>query len=328
MTDDMTSNSWQLVGDIGGTNARFGSARSNGGDPEHIATYQVADFPTFGNVLDQLMKDCAERGLLPANAEKACLAVAAMPDQPVVSFTNSPWQFTTSLIQERTQIQQVTIINDFAAVARGLPKLGADSLIRIGGGEIKAGFPKLAIGPGTGLGVAALVNCPNGSPLVISGEGGHVDFAPVTDTEAQVLKVLRGRFGRVSIERLCCGHGILNIYEALCQYRGEHPVYTNAASVGSAAQGEGDSLAQETLSMFFAILGAAAGNFALTFGARGGVYLAGGIAPRYIDILRRSDFRARFLAKGRFADYLAEIPTFIITHPSIGLVGAALSLED
>jgi glucokinase len=324
----MTTQQWQLVGDIGGTNARFGAVTPASREPTPIATYRVADFPTFTDVLGMLMDDAAKAGFAKGRASQACLAVAAMPDQPVVSFTNSPWQFTKQLVESCTGISTVNIINDFAAVARALPVLEGETLIRIGGGNAAAGFPKLAIGPGTGLGVAALVDRGHGVPMVVAGEGGHIDFAPVTDTEAQVLKILRARFGRVSVERLCCGHGILNIYEALCQHRGEQPVYTNAASIGSAAQGEADTLAQETMGMFFAILGAAAGNFALTFGARGGVYIAGGIAPRYIDILRRSDFRARFLAKGRFADYLAEIPTFIITHKSIGLVGAALSLQE
>ena len=155
-----------------------------------------------------------------------------------------------------------------------------------------------------------------------------MDFAPVTNVEAAVLDFLRARYGRVSIERLCCGDGITNIYQALADYRGHSVEHATAAQIGLAATQTEDALARETMAMFFAVLGAAAGNFAVTVGARGGIYIAGGIVPRYLDLLRRSDFRARFLAKGRFADYLSDIPTYVVTHDQLGLLGAAASLTD
>jgi glucokinase len=198
----------------------------------------------------------------------------------------------------------------------------------VGGGRAESGSPCVALGPGTGLGVATLATTHSGEPLVISGEGGHVDFAPVTNVEAAVLDFLRARYGRVSIERLCCGEGINNIYQALADYRNLKIKYSSAAEIGAAALSADDALSKETMAMFFAVLGAAAGNFALTLGAKGGIYIAGGIVPRYLDLLRRSDFRARFLAKGRFADYLSDIPTFVVTHSQLGLLGASASLND
>lgn len=324
----MTTTVWHLIGDIGGTNARFGFVRGDASDFELIANYPVADYPQFEDALKQAMTDARERPGLAGAPQQCCLAVAGPPHLETVSFTNSPWRFDRSLLQEHTGATDIRIINDFAAVARALPALKPKHLEQIGTGQPVAGAPRVALGPGTGLGVAALVECAHGTPTVISGEGGHVDFAPVTDVEAAVLKRLRARFGRVSIERLCCGDGMVNTYQALAEYRELPAVHTTPAAIGDAATGREDPLALETMAMFFAILGASAGNLALTFGALGGVYVAGGIAPRYIEALRRSDFRARFLAKGRYADYLATIPTYVVTHDNIGLLGAALTLQD
>ncbi len=324
----MSESNWHLIGDIGGTNARFGLVREGTHGYQSVATYQVADYPDFGDVLAHLMMDIQRLGLADGTPSKACFAVAGPPHLETVSFTNSPWRFNRELVKQKTGVEHALIINDFAAVARALPALTEADMIQIGGGSAQAGAPRVALGPGTGLGVAGLLQCSHGSPVVVTGEGGHVDFAPVTDVEASVLKFLRARFGRVSIERLICGDGIVNIYQALAHHREQPAELTRAADIGEAAQRGDDPLARETMALFFSVLGASAGNFALTYGALGGVFIAGGIAPRYIDLLRRSDFRARFLAKGRFADYLSVIPTYVITHGGIGLLGAALFLYD
>jgi len=324
----MATDTWNLVGDIGGTNARFGINRGPTGDHQHIATYKVADYPDFSDVLRHLMEDIRRLGLAQGAPMAACFAVAGPPHLDTVSFTNSSWQFTRDTISQQTGVSLVHIINDFAAVARALPAISDSELVQIGGGHRDDKGPIVALGAGPGLGVCALIQNQTGHPLVVTGEGGHVDFAPVTDVEVSVLQYLRSRYGRVSIERLCCGDGIVNLYQALADLRGLTPQLTSAADIGRAAQSETDPLARETMAMFFAVLGASAGNFALTFGALGGVYIAGGIVPRYLDLLRRSDFRARFLAKGRFADYLSAIPTYVITHEATGLLGAALTLHD
>lgn len=324
----MTTETWHLVGDIGGTNARFGINRGSQGDYQSVANYKVADYPDFSDVLRHLMQDIARLGLAQGAPSAACFAVAGPPHCDTVSFTNSSWRFTRDTIHQETGVNHVHIINDFAAVARALPAITDSELVQIGGGQRNDAAPKVALGAGTGLGVGALLHNTNQTPIVVTGEGGHVDFAPVTDVEAAVLQYLRSRYGRVSIERLCCGDGIVNVYQALADYRGLTPQLSSAADIGRAAQSETDPLAREAMAMFFAVLGASAGNFALTFGALGGVYIAGGIVPRYLDLLRRSDFRARFLAKGRFADYLSAIPTYVITHEATGLLGAALTLHD
>ena len=320
--------SWHLLGDIGGTHARFGYCEDGGASCHPVGIYEVAAFPTFESVLEQLKADMANLGLSRSGALEACLAVAGPPHVETISFTNSAWRFDRGMVAELLGLRAIKIFNDFAAAARAIPLLEDSQVEKVGGGSPETGAPCLALGPGTGLGVATLVTTPEGAPLVISGEGGHVDFAPVTNVEAAVLDFLRARYGRVSIERLCCGDGITNIYQALADYRGHSVEHATAAQIGLAATQTEDALARETMAMFFAVLGAAAGNFALTVGARGGIYIAGGIVPRYLDLLRRSDFRARFLAKGRFADYLSDIPTYVVTHDQLGLLGAAASLTD
>jgi glucokinase len=313
-----------LLADIGGTNARFAYAEPGDVNPVPIANYAVTEFPSFEGVLTKLQSEWRELSVNGSYLARICLAVAAIPDQPEISFTNNPWRFTASSVAAQTGCPHISIVNDFAAVARSLPALGARHLEAIGGGGVKKGEPMVAIGPGTGTGVATLVFDREGKPLVLPGEGGHVDFAPITDIEAKILSRLRAQFGRVSIERLLCGAGIMNIYRSLADIRNLPLRHSSPEAVGSAAQQGDDALAAETMNTFFSIMGATAGNLALTLGARGGIYVAGGIPPRYIDLLRKSDFRARFLAKGRFADFNGGIATYVVTHPDPGLLGAAM----
>jgi glucokinase len=316
--------SLHLVADVGGTNARFAFADSGDPLPKPIATYAVTEFPSFQDVLAQLQRDWAELAEPENELTRVCLAVAAIPELEEISFTNNPWRFTRGGVAAQLECSDVRIVNDFAAVARSLTALGAEHLEAIGGGKVVSGAPKVAIGPGTGTGVATLAFDARGDAIVLPGEGGHVDFAPITDVEEKILSRLRAQFGRVSIERLLCGAGIMNIYRCLADIRGVEGIHLDPESVGNAAQSGGDALAVEAMNTFFSVLGAAAGNLALTLGARGGVYIAGGISPQYIDLLRKSDFRARFLAKGRFADFNGQIATSVVIHPDPGLLGAAL----
>lgn len=324
----MTLTNWNLVGDIGGTNARFAVMAPGESIYRDIATYEVANFPDFSLLLDQLMCDITASGLAAGPPAAICLAVAGPPHVETISFTNSGWRFSRDLLRERTRATRIEIINDFTAIACAIPALTAADLEQIGEGQKQNYAPAVALGPGTGTGVAALVHSATGEPVIVSGEGGHVDFAPVTDVEMEIHKRLHAKFNRVSIERLLCGTGIVNIYQALADYREQPPLLVHPSTIGAAALSGQDPLAREAMAVFFAVLGSSAGNFALTFGARGGVFIAGGIAPRYIELLRQSDFRARFLAKGRFADYLSAVPTFVVTHPGIGLLGATRTMTE
>ncbi|HCL94203.1 MAG TPA: glucokinase, partial [Gammaproteobacteria bacterium] len=194
-----------LLADIGGTNARFAFVEPDKPLPQPIANYAVEDFPSFDGVLDQLEADWLELQRQDAALERVCLAVAAIPEQREISFTNNAWRFTAASVATRLGCEQISIINDFAAMARALPALKAEHLEAIGGGEAVANKPMVAIGPGTGTGVASIVFDQTGAPIVLAGEGGHVDFAPITDIEAKILGRLRAQVGRVSIERLLCG---------------------------------------------------------------------------------------------------------------------------
>ena len=317
-----------LIADIGGTNARFAFLEPGSLIPQPIASYAVDDLTSFDEVLDHLERDWSVLREPDTSLERVCMAVAAIPDQREIIFTNNAWRFTTADVAARLSCPNILIINDFAAVARALPALDSTHLEAIGGGSVQDQKPMVAIGPGTGTGVASLVFDPMGRPMVLAGEGGHVDFAPITNIEAEIFSRLRVQNGRVSIERLLCAAGIMNIYRALADIRGLPAQHTTPESVGIAAQAGADTLAGETMNTFFSVLGSAAGNLALTLGARGGVYLAGGIAPRYIDLLRKSDFRTRFLAKGRFADFNSEIATIVVKHPAPGLLGASLICSE
>ena len=188
-----------LVGDIGGTNARFAYVTPEQTQPQSLAKYRVADFQNFDEVMARLITDWRVLGLPEEGPTATCLAVAAPPHLETISFTNSPWRFDRALLRRYLSNSSIEIINDFAAVARALPALSAADVEQIGVGVVEAGQPMVSIGPGTDTGVASVIFDKTGTPLVLQGEGGHVDFAPITDMEFEVLKRLRARYGRVSI---------------------------------------------------------------------------------------------------------------------------------
>ena len=318
------SGAWNLVADIGGTNARFALEDPTLEALQCLRTYSVADHTEFSSVLDTYLREVAGEGRegLPA---AACLGVASAVHRDVIQFTNSPWSLDRRRLSQRLG-SEVVLVNDFAAVGYGVLGLGEGDWVGLGGASPVAGEPLAVLGAGTGLGVCSLVAV-DGRYHVIEGEGGHADFAPVDAQEIAVMQKLMARYGRVSTERLLSGAGIVNIYTALSELAGREPRHTSAADITDAALLGVESLAVRTLEMFCRILGSTAGNLALILGARGGVYIAGGIAPRFQDFLARSEFRARFEAKGRFSSYLRDIPVRLVTRDNLGLEGAASLLR-
>jgi len=212
-------------------------------------------------------------------------------------------------------------------MALAAPNLQASDRLQIGSGQSLAGFPVAVLGPGTGLGVSGLAHY-QGHPAPIVTEGGHVDFAPTNEQEIEILRFLLKQYDHVSAERLLSGMGLENIYQALAQIRGEQVEKLKPAEISALAFESGDALALATLDQFCAILGSVAGNTALTYGAQGGVYITGGIIPRMLDFFAQSSFRARFEAKGRFVEYMAAIPTYVVVHKQPGLLGAAAAALD
>lgn len=323
----MSQQAWQLVADIGGTNARFAALQVGQLESEHQFFYTVAEHADFIELLAQLRRDIAEATGWVDAPQRACLAVACPADGVEIKFTNSHWHFSKQEVAKALE-SSVEIINDFAAIAHGVTELGADDVIQVGGVTPQQGKPMAVLGPGTGLGVSALIPH-SGGYAVVDGEGGHVGFAPGDARQAAILVGLQQRFGgHVSAERLLSGRGIVTLYQQLAELDGVAAPLQQAADITAAALSDSDPLAIATLHQFCQIMGTVAGDVALNFGAKGGVYLAGGVIPRFSDFFSASQFREYFQNKGRFADYLAAIPVYLVVRDHLGLLGAAKHLNS
>jgi len=303
----------RLVGDIGGTNARFAWVGASG-RPQGSETLAVCDYPGIAEAISAFAGD--------RPIAEACIAVACPAHDDIIRFTNSPWQFSQRGLKERFGLDRLVVVNDFTALALSVPGLGDGEIERIGGGDTISGAPIAVIGPGTGLGVSGLVQR-NGQWAALSGEGGHVGFAPADEEEIEILKVLAKRFGRVSVERLLSGSGLKNLYDALCEIEGTAGIAEDAAAISRLGLAGEDPAAVAAIERFCLILGSVAGDLALTLVARGGAYIGGGMAPRFLDVLRSGGFRRRFEDKGRFRDLMSSIPTSVITAENPALIGAA-----
>lgn len=304
--------STRLVADIGGTNARF--ALVEDGRPVAERVLLARDYPGLAEAMRAYLGERRVR--------EAVVAVATAISGDRVRFTNSPWSFSIEATRQALGLDKLWVINDFVAQALALPQLAADELRSIGGGDPMPDRPKLILGPGTGLGVGALI--PVGTRWVpLPSEGGHIGFAPTDEREAAVLDVLRRRFGRVSIERVAAAPGILNLAQALAEVRGEPLDATTPEDVTRRAAVDGCPVCTEALRLFSRILGAAAGDLALVVLALGGVYVAGDLCRKLGGLFDVGEFRRAFEIKGRFQPLLAAVPTYLILREQTGLLGAA-----
>ena len=310
-----------LVGDIGGTNARFALANHTHPGFRKVLELKCADFETPADAIRHYLSAVG------ANAPDAvCLAAAGPIVDDIIDVTNNHWRVDAESLAQEFDVDAMRLVNDFEAIAYSIPFMSAEERHAIGGPPgvslANRSFNVAILGPGTGLGVAGLIG--RGGALVpVTGEGGHVGFAPESSLQSQVIEVLRRRFERVSAERLVAGSGIVNLYAALAEIRGEQVGDTDAAGIFAAARDGSSALAQETTRLFFELLGQVAGDLALTLGASDGVYVAGGIAKRYPDMLMDGHFREAFESKGRHRHIMERIPTYLITHEQPGLLGAA-----
>lgn len=312
-----------LVGDVGGTNARFALVDAQG----HIRNPRSFPCRSYAS-LNAVMAEYIETTCGRKRPPRAVLAVAGPVVDGEIEFTNLNWTVSQTDLVAAFEFEAVELINDFAAQALGCPLLeGPD--VRVLGPGIGPGVrdqPLVALGAGTGFGVAALARSERGD-IAIATEGGHVAFAPTDDVEVEVWRRMMAKYGRVSRERLLSGAGLYDLYLALADISGQAPALADEVAVTTEGL-VGDPLARETLDRFCGILGAVAGDLALTFGARGGVYVSGGIAPRIADRLASGPFRRRFEDKGRLTEYVQAIPTFLVVHPYPAIVGAARRLEQ
>jgi glucokinase len=302
-----------LLGDIGATNARFALATESILGP--VTTFEVNRFARFTDVVNLFLRDHSDRSRL----RHALFAIAAPIDSRRCVLTNCPWVIEAAELQASFGFQS-ELLNDFAAVANSLPLLGPADLAKLGGVVGDKTSPMAVLGPGTGLGVACLIRRAD-KPVVIASEGGHATLAATCDREDQIIQHLRQRFGHASAERALSGPGLENLYRAIGALDKVETALQNATQITKSALRGECNVAVEALNVFCAFLGSFAANVALTFDARGGVYIAGGISPRIVDFMRRSQFRVRFEGKGRFQQYLKSIPVHVITHPAAAFIG-------
>lgn len=314
----------RVLGDVGGTNARFAWQDFDAAPLRDIATIPTADHPTLAAALAHYL-----RGLGRAAPPWCAIGIANPITGDRVQMTNSHWSFSIEAVRRELGFERFVVINDFTALALAIPDLPKDELRQLGGGAAVAGTPLGLIGPGTGLGVSGLVPSPEaGRWVALQGEGGHVTLAASNARETAVLQVLRERFGHASAERAVSGQGLEALRDALCALDGIPAVCAlSAAEVSQRALAASDPQCVEALDLFCAFLGNVAGNLALTLGARGGVYIGGGIVPKLGNAFAHSRFRANFEDKGRFRAYLEAIPVYVIhAEVSPALLGAARAL--
>ncbi|MCW5623748.1 MAG: glucokinase [Burkholderiales bacterium] len=311
----------RLVGDVGGTNARFALVPEGGSLPERERTLPCTDFPDLEAAVRHYL---ALEGNPPVRAAAVAVATPITSDQ--IRFTNNHWAFSVDATRQALGLDRLVMVNDFTALALSLPLLRPDELRQVGGSTGVPGRPIALLGPGTGLGVSGLIPHGNGW-IPLEGEGGHTAFSPTTPREARVLETLWTRFDHVSTERLVSGPGLVLLYEVLCGLDHVHLVLDTPHQITEAGIARSNPQAFEALTMFCAILGAAAANLCLTLGARGGVFVGGGIVPRLGSWFDTSPFRARFETKGRFSDYVAAVPVFVITGNNPALRGVAQVLS-
>jgi len=314
----------RLLGDVGGTNARFALQESAGGAPQRVRRYATDGYPTLRDAVVQYLSDEKLQGV-----RWAAIGIANPVTGDRIQMTNHHWSFSIEETRNALGFERLLVLNDFQALALSLPALADADRGQVGGGAPEDGEPLGLIGPGTGLGVSGLLwSADRRTQIALDGEGGHVSLPAATDEEERVIELLRARFGHVSAERVLSGMGLENLHDALGRLQGGAPALS-AADITARALDGSDTLCAKTVSMFCGLLGGVAGNLALTLGARGGVYIGGGIVPRLGAFFAGSAFRERFESKGRMSAYLKPIPTYVIkASVSPALIGAARALDQ
>jgi glucokinase len=310
-----------LVGDVGGTNARFALVDTEG-RVRNLHVFEAKNYASLTDVIAEYLERTTGRKRPP----RAVIAVAGPVLDGEIEFTNLDWQISEGDLLAAFEFEAVKLINDFAGQALACPLLTADDLRPLGP-KLRGGSdcPMVVLGAGTGFGVAGLARGDRGD-LALATEGGHAAFAPSDEVEYAAWKRLKAQHGRVSIERLLSGQGLYDLYLTLAEMKGAPAFLPDQRAVMEAGNA-GDELAAETLDRFCGILGSVAGDLALTFGARGGVFVSGGIAPRMAERLASGAFRERFEDKGRLKPYVEQIPTSLVLHPYPAIIGAARELE-
>ncbi|MEX2692449.1 glucokinase [Rhizobium mongolense] len=304
-----------LIGDIGGTNARFSILADASAEAVNFPNVRTAD---FGTIDEAILKGVFAKTHMRPRA--AILAVAGPINGDEIPLTNCDWIVRPHTMLEGLGIEDVIVINDFEAQALAISALGENDRERIGAASGELVASRVVLGPGTGLGVGGLVHA-QGSWIPVPGEGGHVDLGPRSKRDLEIFPYIETIEGRVAAEQILCGRGIVNLYRAICKADGIDSKYHDPANITSHALTGTDKTAVETISLFSTYLGRLAGDLAMIFMAKGGVYLSGGISQKILPALRRSEFRAAFEDKAPHSHWLRAIPTYVVTHPLAALAG-------
>jgi glucokinase len=317
----------RLLGDIGGTNARFALQRESQAALESVRVLPCAQHASLLDAIRAYLHEVGE-----PSVSQGALGMANPVVGDWVQMTNHQWAFSTEALRMALGMDRLLVLNDFTALALGLPDLNAADLLEVALGADRLPVPrapKALIGAGTGLGVSGLLPVGDSSWVAIAGEGGHATLAATNDLEDAVLGCLRKRFGHVSAERVLSGPGLVNLYEALCELQGCAAQTLTPQQVTQIVLANDEKTpCTQAVELFWAFLGTTAGNLALTLGARGGVYIGGGIAPRLAAGVENSRFRQSFESKGRFSTYLQAVPTYVVrVGTSPALLGASRALD-
>ena len=317
------ANGYRLVADIGGTHARFAMVKPGSHRMLQYRELVTAEYASLAPAVEAYLAEST----LPMPID-AAVAIANPVTGDRIKMTNTSWAFSRRATQKRLRLKRLLVLNDFAALALSLPLLPQKQIRQIGPGRPLRNMPRALIGPGTGLGMAGLIPQPHGWTALPS-EGGHVTASANNELEADVIAWLRKRFHHVSAERLVSGPGLVNIYHGLCHVHGKKPQNFTAAEISHEAKRQrGAPHCRAALEMFCAILGSLAGDLALTLGARGGVYVGGGIVPAMGLMFDRSEFRNRFSDKGRMSVLLETIPTYVVEAPHAAMLGDLQALDQ
>jgi glucokinase len=306
-----------LIGDIGGTNARFAIVVDSYAEPKEFPVVQTADYPTIDEAIQSAILD--QTNLIPRSA---VLAVAGPVDGDEIDLTNCDWVVRPRQMMETLGFSDIVVLNDFEAQALAVVALGEEHMEKIGGGTAETVGSRVVLGPGTGLGVAGLVHARR-TWIPVPGEGGHVDLGPRTRRDEEIFPRLEKIEGRISGEQVLCGRGLVNLYRAISAADGKEPSFATPAEITTAGLAGSDAVAVETLDLFVTYLGRIAGDLALIFMSRGGVFLTGGIAQKIVPALRNGKFRQAFEDKAPHNALMAAMPVFVITHPLAALSGLA-----
>jgi glucokinase len=312
----------RLLGDIGGTNARFALQVSRGTPLTAPVALPCRDFPGLVQAIDHFLSS----NNLP-RPTWAALGIATPISSDVISMTNHSWSFSITELQRQLSLSHLRVINDFTALALSLTVLQPKDLVKVGGGTALSGKAIALLGAGTGLGVSGLIPSAGGY-VPIEGEGGHVTLPAFNSREEQLIALVRKRFPHVSAERLLSGPGLKLLYEGVAELRGAASENLEPTEISRRGISGSCGVCKETLELFCGLLGTVAADLALVMGARGGVFIGGGIVPQLGSYFSASTFRARFEQKGRFSGYLAAIPTWVIQAPWPGILGAAKALDE